>query len=620
MATAPIAAMGAVNDPRLDNDGLDQTHYPSMILRKLHDPSIPIEEYLHWAKITRADEERLYGPGSGFHAVGGRERFIKEKIFRMKLPADTLGGERRRPSLTIGPNGEALGDLNAFSEKQSQVGRRSSKASGEKGVDAERRGSVVITDEEWVRASRAARTATWGAVFYLITTDILGPFTTGYAFSQLGFGPGISLFTVFGALAGYSGYQLWRMYLQLDSDRYPMKGYGDIAFRIYGTWFRHVVNLLQSFQFFMNVTLIAISSGQSISQMSTEGLCFIVCILVCIIFGCLVGQIRTLQRFGWLASFAVFLNLLIIFFSMGVMAHSPPNYKIIAASYPAVLPPSEVDNPPPIFYYAGLPPGLTLVDNVNGLMNAVFSFGGATLFCELMAEMRRPLDFWKGLLCADILIYVIYMVYGCYTYGMQGQYVYNTSYQGLSPYAWQTFGNVLGLISGLIAAVLYGNIGIKVLYNNLGRDLLHFPILESKKGKWLWVGIVPLYWILAFIIGVSVPQITSWIVFVGAAAILQFTYTFPPFMMVGFKSQRDAILPEETFDPATSAVHRVDSGMKRWIRGYKKEFFWNLFDTVFALGAFTTGILGIYAAIVTMNDAYHNGSHLTGWSCQSPTG
>ena len=70
---------------------------------------------------------------------------------------------------------------------------------------------MVISDEEWINASRAARTATWAAVFYLITTDILGPFSTGWSYAQLGYGPGISLFTVFGALSGYTGYQLWRM-------------------------------------------------------------------------------------------------------------------------------------------------------------------------------------------------------------------------------------------------------------------------------------------------------------------------------------------------------------------------------------------------------------------------
>ena len=73
---------------------------------------------------------------------------------------------------------------------------------------------------------------------------------------------------------------------------------------------------------------------------------------------------------------------------MGVMAHSPPNYTAIAASFPDILP--DINNPSPIFHYASLPPGLPLTANVNGLMLAVFSFGGATLFVELIAEMRRP--------------------------------------------------------------------------------------------------------------------------------------------------------------------------------------------------------------------------------------
>ena len=35
----------------------------------------------------------------------------------------------------------------------------------------------VIADEEWHHASRALKTAGWGALFYLITTDVLGPYT-----------------------------------------------------------------------------------------------------------------------------------------------------------------------------------------------------------------------------------------------------------------------------------------------------------------------------------------------------------------------------------------------------------------------------------------------------------
>ena len=179
------------------------------------------------------------------------------------------------------------------------------------------------------------------------------------------------------------------------------------------------------------------------------------------------------------------------------------------------------------------------------------------------------MDFWKGL-CAELLIYVCYMVYGVFGYALQGQYIVNPSYQGLSIYSWQTFGNAFELATGILASCLYGNIGIKVSYN-VGRDIFRFPILESSKGKLIWIIFVPLYRIVALVLTASIPQITNFQSFVGAACVLQFTYIFPPFLVIGFKTQRDAILQEDTFDPATGRVTHVYSSLKRWIRGYKKE-------------------------------------------------
>lgn len=46
----------------------------------------------------------------------------------------------------------------------------------------------------------------------------------------------------------------------------------------------------------------------------------------------------------------------------------------------------------------------------------------------------------------------------------QGQYAYQIAYQGVSLYGFQTAGNMLAFVSGLIAAALYGNIGIVCLY------------------------------------------------------------------------------------------------------------------------------------------------------------
>lgn len=53
------------------------------------------------------------------------------------------------------------------------------------------------------------------------------------------------------------------------------------------------------------------------------------------------------------------------------------------------------------------------------------------------------------------------MVFGIYAYTFQGQFTINPANQGISRFGLQTAGNVLTLVSGLIVAALYGNIGIK---------------------------------------------------------------------------------------------------------------------------------------------------------------
>ena len=87
------------------------------------------------------------------------------------------------------------------------------------------------------------------------------------------------------------------------------------------------------------------------------------------------------------------------------------------------------------------------------------------------------MDFWKGMTCAQALIFVAYLLYGCFVYvsyvyhwlvssvtdaqkAFQGQFTLPLAYQGVAKYGWQTLGNMLSLLSGIIAAGLYGNIGI----------------------------------------------------------------------------------------------------------------------------------------------------------------
>lgn len=131
-------------------------------------------------------------------------------------------------------------------------------------------------------------------------------------------------------------------------------------------------------------------------------------------------------------------------------------------------------------------------------MQAVYSYGGSLIFCEFLSEMRKPADFWKALLVAESFIFTVYLFFGIFVYSYHGEFVVNPAFQGLSPKVALKAGNILGLSSSLIAAALYGNIGIKVIYANIAVELLGAPGIDQKSGKLIWVGLVPMYWVSAF--------------------------------------------------------------------------------------------------------------------------
>ena len=105
----------------------------------------------------------------------------------------------------------------------------------------------------------------------------------------MGYGPAVVLYTVFGFFAAYGGFLLWKMFLALDSDRYPLMSYGDMAFRLYGSITRHFVNVLQSIQLLFNVGIIVVVNGLSLEEIvSGSGSgekCFIILVFVWAVAG-----------------------------------------------------------------------------------------------------------------------------------------------------------------------------------------------------------------------------------------------------------------------------------------------------------------------------------------------
>lgn len=410
-------------------------------------------------------------------------------------------------------------------------------------------------------------------------------------------------------MAGYSGYLIYRMYLGLDSYQFPVKNYGDLGYRTMGRFGRHVANISQTLGLLMLVGQITLQFGLNISQVSKFRLCYAVCPVIFACAGFFLTQIRTLKSYGWIANTAVWLNLF-IFTTIGVVASSPPNYAISTLGSAGSAVDRKTITPvdgvyPKIIHYNSAPTD-GLISSINGMLTGVLAYTGAQLFPEFMAEMRRPMDFLKAMWGAQFFICTVYLVFGCIVYKLQGQYAFNPAYQGVSIYAWQTVGNIVTLFGALICAGLYANIGIKVVYNNVFIDLFNAPPIGTKPGKIIYASLVPIWWVIAWVIAAAIPDFFGFVSVMSASVLINLSYSFPPLFALCFDVQRNAVREDqgEGFDAHTGETIHKDSAWKHWIRGFFSggmlQVALNIWHAVFFLGALSMCGLGMYAAIEGM--------------------
>lgn len=65
--------------------------------------------------------------------------------------------------------------------------------------------------------------------------------------------------------------------------------------------------------------------------------------------------------------------------------------------------------------------------------------------------MRHPMDFWKGLFCAQAFICIVYLLFGVFVYSFWGQYSANNIVNVISARGLQVAGNILTMLTGFIA-------------------------------------------------------------------------------------------------------------------------------------------------------------------------
>ncbi|KAF8677801.1 hypothetical protein AX14_004793 [Amanita brunnescens Koide BX004] len=297
--------------------------------------------------------------------------------------------------------------------------------------------------------------------------------------------------------------------------------------------------------------------------------------------------------------------------TMVVVTYSPPNYAAAKMSLGI--------NPGPVVTKNFT--NLSLYAKVNGVMMMVVAYSGAMIFPEIMAEMKRPMDFWKCLVLTQIFAVMTCLLQGCFVYAYQGQFSMPLAFQGISVYLWQTVANVMLLASGITGMGLYGNIAVKVIYISVIEDILKGPRLMSSKGRFVWIGLVLVYWAIAFLVGSSIPQIQAVGGLIGAVAIMQFTYTFPPLLWLGYQVMIDAMIDDKAHSPCCGCKGRIDTWQEwsRWKRGlFGGRWYFKMFNLMLGLAGFTIACMGIWAAGATIQETFAIAGAATSFGCAAP--
>ena len=262
-------------------------------------PDVTWEEFTHWAKIERELEEVEY---RHYTALTKGQGFMESLKGYFVSNAYEDAKARNDTSHALGPSAET--GSSTVDEKSGVV------AAGNPSLSPISPSNSSDLDAEWRQASRALRTAGWGAIFYLITTDILGWGQTPYVFSNTGYGLGAGIFVLMGLAAGASGFMIWRVFLALDSSRFPMVTFGDAFFRLFGSKSRHIINVLQSFQMFMTVAVVQLGQTLLLAQIAeAANLCLIVCAIIALVVGMASGYMRALKHLGWFCNASVWINI-----------------------------------------------------------------------------------------------------------------------------------------------------------------------------------------------------------------------------------------------------------------------------------------------------------------------
>ncbi|CRK44365.1 N amino acid transport system protein like [Verticillium longisporum] len=346
----------------------------------------------------------------------------------------------------------------------------------------------------------------WMAGIILITNQVgIGILSLPGTLQTLGIVPGVIAIVGIGLLSTYTAYELLQLYR-----RYPhCVNIVDMCKVVGGKPLEILGGIAMIINICFTCTSATVTVSIALNTMSEHAICtagFMGVTVVAFWLLCLPRTFAFVGQVGIPATISVLAAVLIVMISLGI---ADPQ----SAPTPFEKEVKVVGNP-------------TFREGLTSCLQVAYAYAGNVGFPSLLAEMKDPSsDFLPGLVILQSFSIPLYIIVAITIYCLAGQYTTSPSLGSAPPLpAKIAYGVMLPCL--LATGVVFGHTAIKFMYVTVMRWQKATDQLTSRNVRsWgSWVGCATIFWLLAFILGNSIPVFDSILSISSATLIAWWTF------------------------------------------------------------------------------------------------
>lgn len=333
------------------------------------------------------------------------------------------------------------------------------------------------------------RTCTWQKTAALLFSEYicLAILSFPWSYSVLGLIPGLILTFVTALSTLYTGITIWEFCLKNPTVR-DVCDIGQHLFwgKKWAWWFTAACFLLNNT--FIQALHVLVGS-KYLNSISNHALCSVVFGVISAIICFLFSIPRTFSGLSHLASFSaatMFIAVILCMAFSGVQSH-PAGY-----------------DGTPVHWHLIPAKGTSFAAGMSAFLNIVYTLVGQITYPSFIAEMENPRDFKKVLYIVTVAEIVVFSLAGSIVYVYVGNAYITAPAFGSLDNVYMKIAFSFAIPTIVFLGVLYSTVSSKFIFHQFFGDSVHAK--EHTVFGWaVWILIVFITWIVAFIIAEVIP-------------------------------------------------------------------------------------------------------------------